>query len=806
MSNTINSNLLAQDISRNLNDAHTRISKASTSIASGNKITSAGDDPAALSIGTSLKTNVNTFKTALSAASQAKTVLGVIDGALTEISKILSQQKSVAVRAGLGNLSDVQRGFLNLEFQSLTDEVDRLAQSTKYNGLGLIDGSLSPSSGAKTNTAGTAGASALQITFTAAAGTTTVAGGLVINGVTFDFDVVANEAVNGASIVIDKTLTGAAKAQKIADIINNQTVSLNSVSTANPQNAMTQANRDSLVDLIATVNGSTISISSKKDGGPAFLVSAGNVASTTEHVTSIQSANTITSVSDSALNSVTSSYSAGVHAGSLGVMNSTVTGTMGHSILQTNSQTQATTGWTTVANSDLANASTIQVFGSSFTLKDDVTNSQTQIKRSTNSDLQTLQNIAQFLNNSDDPNIANFYFEVQQSAGNNQLKVTAKSASAALNNAAINIGTTTTLTLAGGVANGINASRITDNDAFIGKISDFTATMTGTNRVELNVKVGNYTYTANIANTAPTSNSVIRMRSTDLTGKGGSFDLTLAANQGVAVASQSSADTFAENISKAIKELEFYQTRKFSGFDASGLSIAGTTVSMTSQNFNKVGVSSVKVDFNKNTQQGSLTVTLQDGRVLSANSGIGEQVNKGELLKLTNSLNSNESMNFIWGSNIDFSDPTARDLLTSDLLAAFKSNQGGVDFQVGLDSSQSISIQLGDASTKTLYAGKKLDVSTAAGAEIAGDQLDYSLNHIITMRATVGSLQSRFDYAASNIATSIQNLDAARELLLDTDIPTESTKLAVAQVMLQASISVLAQMNTLPQNLLKLIG
>ena len=74
------------------------------------------------------------------------------------------------------------------------------------------------------------------------------------------------------------------------------------------------------------------------------------------------------------------------------------------------------------------------------------------------------------------------------------------------------------------------------------------------------------------------------------------------------------------------------------------------------------------------------------------------------------------------------------------------------------------------------------------------------------MRANVGALQSRFNFASANIESSIQNQDAARGVLLDTDVAAESTAYATNQVKLQAGISVLAQANQQLQSLLKLIG
>ena len=84
--------------------------------------------------------------------------------------------------------------------------------------------------------------------------------------------------------------------------------------------------------------------------------------------------------------------------------------------------------------------------------------------------------------------------------------------------------------------------------------------------------------------------------------------------------------------------------------------------------------------------------------------------------------------------------------------------------------------------------------------------IDAAIDAVTSVRADVGALQSRFDFAAANVESSIQNQDAARGVLLDTDVAAESTAYATSQVQLQAGIAVLAQANLLPQNLLKLIG
>ena len=129
-----------------------------------------------------------------------------------------------------------------------------------------------------------------------------------------------------------------------------------------------------------------------------------------------------------------------------------------------------------------------------------------------------------------------------------------------------------------------------------------------------------------------------------------------------------------------------------------------------------------------------------------------------------------------------------------------------LNFQIGSTSSDSIGVVVKSASSNYLYSGASLDVKTTDHANTASDALDKAIQYVASLRADVGALQSRFTYASTELGTSIQNLDAARGTFLDTDVSTESTLYAQAQVKLQASIAVLAQANQLPQNLLKLLG
>jgi flagellin len=135
---------------------------------------------------------------------------------------------------------------------------------------------------------------------------------------------------------------------------------------------------------------------------------------------------------------------------------------------------------------------------------------------------------------------------------------------------------------------------------------------------------------------------------------------------------------------------------------------------------------------------------------------------------------------------------------------------GAMSFQVGVASTDTISINIADIRTQSLGNGTtSLDaatIGTNADAILAGDALDAAIAQLNESRADVGALISRFEFAAANLATTIENMDAARSVLLDVDMAAEMSNFSSKQVLLQASVAMLAQANQQPQQLLKLLG
>ena len=106
----------------------------------------------------------------------------------------------------------------------------------------------------------------------------------------------------------------------------------------------------------------------------------------------------------------------------------------------------------------------------------------------------------------------------------------------------------------------------------------------------------------------------------------------------------------------------------------------------------------------------------------------------------------------------------------------------------------------------TLQRVDSLDITTVKGANDAIHIVDQAIDSVNAQRAKYGALQNRFESTISNLATSSENVSAARSRIQDTDFASETANLSRSQVLQQAATSMLAQANQLPNNVLTLLG
>ena len=172
------------------------------------------------------------------------------------------------------------------------------------------------------------------------------------------------------------------------------------------------------------------------------------------------------------------------------------------------------------------------------------------------------------------------------------------------------------------------------------------------------------------------------------------------------------------------------------------------------------------------------------------------------------------------GTYIELTAADGRDIgvdvtVTAGATAAFNADSMTHGF-IELSSSDDIKIT-GDASNKLGFGAgattitkdaqtlSNIDVKTVTGANNTMKRIDSALNVISNMRADLGAVLNRFQSTTANLSNVLENITAAHSRIMDADFAAETANITKAQILQQAGISVLAQANTLPQNVLTLL-
>lgn len=136
----INTNIAAMAASRALSHNNMSQGKAYERLSSGQRITSAGDDAAGLSISENLRAQIRSMGQAERNANDGVSFAQVAEGGLSEIGNMMVRLRELAIQASSDTVGDKERGYINEEVQSLVAEVDRIANVTNFNGTALLNG------------------------------------------------------------------------------------------------------------------------------------------------------------------------------------------------------------------------------------------------------------------------------------------------------------------------------------------------------------------------------------------------------------------------------------------------------------------------------------------------------------------------------------------------------------------------------------------------------------------------------------------------------------------------------------------
>lgn len=136
----INTNTASLNAQRNLMGTKLGLDKSLERLSSGYRINRAGDDAAGLAISEQLRAQIRGLKQAQRNAQDGVSLVQVAEGSLNEISSILIRLRELAVQAASDTIGPVERQFLNVEYDQLVSEIDRISDGTEFNGTQLLSG------------------------------------------------------------------------------------------------------------------------------------------------------------------------------------------------------------------------------------------------------------------------------------------------------------------------------------------------------------------------------------------------------------------------------------------------------------------------------------------------------------------------------------------------------------------------------------------------------------------------------------------------------------------------------------------
>jgi len=715
MALVINSNIQSLSSQNNLAKAQSSQSEAMDRLSSGKRINSAADDAAGLSISTKMTSQIKGLNQAMRNANDGVSMIQTAEGALDQSQNILQRMRELAVQSSNGTYQDGNRDTMNAEVEQLKAELDRIGESTSFNGIDLLSGEQGSVSIQVGDQAGQSIDVNLATVSTDSLGVS-AAGGVSAQGT--DNAITAGDLkINGvdinASLASDDT----------ASTANAETSAIAKAAAINKHSAETgvtaQANEN-------VVNGAAMTANAGDDGdvvingitvAAGFTTAVDNTQTRAALVEKINEQSELTGVTAED----TGDDTQGIKLTATDGRNITVDITGGAGNL-----TSANTGLTS------------GTFEAGFTLVADAGTKEIKIEGGDGS--VTGQNL------SDVGLTEGTYTAGEVSVAGTQTTTAAAAAP------------TNVLDEGDMVINGVTiaAAKASDDKASIqtaaGNSGDKAAS--GIALAAAINKSAEFTgVTATVNETVATGNTTgatnVAGKSLDLTINGQSVTLTVGA-------------TAEESRANAVDQIN----------------------SMSE----KTGV----IAEDNGT---SLTLTAADGRNITAAAD-----NTGAALLADFGLNGAAGVNA--GAVTDAHMITTSSNVTlnsaSEITVDAGSNGNAALEQLGFRAGS-----YGNGADGQYI--KDIDISTVDGATKAIDAIDNALDQVSAARSEFGAVQNRLDFTVDNLSNTVENTTAARSRIEDTDYAAESANLSRAQVLQQASQTMLAQANSAPQQVLSLL-
>jgi flagellin len=136
----VNTNVASLNGQRQITVTKLGLDRSLERLASGSRVNHAADDAAGLAISENLRASIRGIRQAKRNSQDGVSLIQVSEGGISEISNILVRLRELAIQAASDTIGDNERGFVDREFQSLKQEVERIANATEFNNLPLLNG------------------------------------------------------------------------------------------------------------------------------------------------------------------------------------------------------------------------------------------------------------------------------------------------------------------------------------------------------------------------------------------------------------------------------------------------------------------------------------------------------------------------------------------------------------------------------------------------------------------------------------------------------------------------------------------
>ena len=751
----IQHNIMAMNSYRNYNVNTGALSRNLEKLSSGYKINRAGDDVAGLAISEKLRAQISGLKQAQSNVKDGISLVKTAEGALQEVQDMMNRMVTLATQSANGTYDNkVDRNNLQKEVESLKAEIDRIADSSNFNGTKLLDGSLDASAAAATVTVGAEGteiqdklvaagtgltkatiaAANAKFEFTAAAGADTKFASYEISftdneGNSYTFNMVADTANSGA-------VADTANATAIIDGLNAGTgFALSALGTTGDGGEAVAKFRELFT---ASTNGNKVVITAKD-------------ADSTATVDSVKQAESATAAAAAPANGTAAAITATPASEAYDVydIGAAQNNTAYKISINDKEYTYTSDADATIDEIYSGLAKALKADGYDVELVDDATGkvdtatstNNTAIKFSDPSQLKENQKGVQIVNTTSDK------WEVDAT-------VSAKGSTA------IMLGTPTE--------------------------KDVTAEFT-VNYVNANNEAVTKTFEYNTGSSANDAANNLKAAMAADEDFAAAFGIT-AATDTITLAHNGSGTT--------------YGVTSVSTTDKAGATVSTTGAADTGKALS-LATGKTLVDGDQITIDGKTYESVTDTSKSVADGVTKVALDTADTDKTMKNLQAALKKN---GVEATYDTTTDKLIFADNQVKMSEEGKGGLTLQIGdtADSFNQLTVSVGDMHVKALGIGD-IDISNQEGAAKAVETIKNAINTVSSTRGDLGAIQNRLEHTTNNLAIMTENIQDAESTIRDVDIADEMTTYTKNNILLQSAQAMLAQANQMPQGVLQLL-